>query len=287
MAKRNRRSRSEPAETETRKGDLRSLADHARENPALYVAAVVFIVAAGAAGAFYRIYQSHLESVAATEYARAIDIEDPAARAEALRDTSQRKSGLQDEILYMSGEAAFGAGNHEKAVEAFERLQRDFPNSLFTPAAVEGLGYVAEDKKDYAAALARYREVLDKWPESFAGRRQPGNIGRCQEKNGDFEAAKQAYNDQLEIFPGSHEALNAELALDLLEIEHPDLFQKTPEADAQEIPPDQAAQEVDALEDVVVSDGAKKAEDTGQGGQPVGADDEPEQEEPVEVTPDS
>lgn len=287
MAKRQRRSRSDAAESDAKKGDLQALGDHARENPGLYTVAVVFIVLCGVGGALYRVYQGSAENETATEYARAIDIEDPAERALALKGTSEQKSSLQDEILYMSGEAAFGADQHQEAAEAFEKLQRDFPNSVFAPAAVEGLGYVAEDKKDYAGALARYQEVLDKWPESFVGRRQPGNIGRCQEKNGDFEAAKLAYTDQQDIFPGSREALNAQRALDLLERDHPDLFAQTPEAVAGETAAAEVSLEAGTLEDVVVSDGGGEIVDAAQGVQPDDADPVPDQEEPGETAPGS
>lgn len=226
MAKRPQRKHRDSVDIEEKQGDLQALREHIKENPVLYVISIVFIVVCAGLGGVYRIHTGNVNRELTTQYARALDLEDPDARAEALASLSQGDSPLTAEALYMQGEAAYDAKKHKVAAAAFERLRQEFPEFPHTPDAVEGLGYVEEDQANYAAALAKYREVLDKWPDSFAGRRQPLNVGRCQERTGNLEAAVLAYRDQLEIFPGSSVAQRAQNALNRLRRTNPELFPK-------------------------------------------------------------
>lgn len=215
-------------ETIEKRTDWQALADHARENPVLYAAAVVFLVFCALVGVLYRVHTNSVEREVTGLYARALDETDPARRIEALDAVAKRKSRLAPEALYLQGETAFKNRDYLTAGLAFERLRKDFPDYTHTPDAVEGLGFIEEEKGNYEAAAAYYREVLDKWPGSFAGRRQQLNLGRCYEQLNQPQKAVESYREQMTMFPGSNVARRAQTALDRLRTKHPELFPQAP-----------------------------------------------------------
>ncbi|MCC6489917.1 MAG: hypothetical protein IT364_20680, partial [Candidatus Hydrogenedentes bacterium] len=79
-------------------------------------------------------------------------------------------------------------------------------------------------KADYDAAYGYYQEITQKWPASFAARRQPLNRGRVDEQRGKLAEAIEAYREQTALFPDSQVAAQAQAALDRLGQEHPELF---------------------------------------------------------------
>ena len=99
-------------------------------------------------------------------------------------------------------------------------------DSPFVPDAVEGLGAIAENAAQYDKAIASYKEIIEKWPTSFAKRRQQLNIARCQEAAGNLKDAVPAYKAQADEFPGSSFEKDAKTALDRLRASNPDLFPK-------------------------------------------------------------
>ena len=283
MATKSRRKIPEQPEHGPPKGDFQALSDHARTHPMLYTAAIAFIVLCGFAGVVYRVYASNQTKEIGAAYARALDIVDPAERQQALSEAAKKDSTLKAEILYMQGEAAFGAKDFESATLAFERIQLEFPSSSFAPDAVEGLGFIEEENKNYEAALERFMEVDAKWSNTFAGHRQQNNIGRCQERLGNIEGAVVAYREQLEIFPGSFEEQRANDALDRLRKSHPGLFPDAALAEAPERSPEEEAESPSEVPPVTIkldeiealpTDGDSAAGETA--GSDTPADDDPE-----------
>ncbi len=224
MAKKHSHSETEAHEEEVQKGDFEALLDHVKENPLLYTVGAVFIVVCALAGVFYRLYSDGVARERTAEYARALDIEDPIEQSESLAKLALGNSAQAAETLYLSGEMAFRGADVAKAEAAFARLRADFPDYEFTPDAIEGLGYIEESAGNYVDAIAKYQEILDKFPDSFAGRRQSFNIGRSQEQAGEVQAAIDAYRDQLTTFPGSNVARRAQAALDRLRESNNELF---------------------------------------------------------------
>lgn len=266
MAQRPKKPDAQVLDGEEKKGDFEALLDSVQENPLLYGAFVAFILVCGLAGVVYRVHARDVEREVATEYLHALDAETPAEQAEALEALATGKSGLAAEALYMQGEAAYRADDREGAAAAFKRLRETFPDSPFTPDAVEGLGAIEEDRNSFDEALARYREVLDTWPGSFTAKRQPFNIGRCQERAGNHAEAVEAFRDQLDLFPGSTVAGHAQHKLDRLRVSHPGLFPEVAAtADTQDHDHGEAAAVAyDAIPDVEISveDEAPAAEET-------------------------
>ncbi|PCJ56178.1 MAG: hypothetical protein COA73_12680 [Candidatus Hydrogenedentota bacterium] len=210
---------------ESSSNDFKALLNHVQQNPFIYAGAIGFIILCVVVSLLYRLNTEFSNRDAAAVYAQALDGETPAERVTAL-DLALDDSGPYAPLaLYMKGEAAFQNQDYDIAREAFEQLREQHPDFEFVPDAVEGLGYILEDQDNLAGALARYKEIVNTWPESFAGRRQSMNIGRCQEKLGDLDAAVTAFKDQLVLFPGSNVALRAQIELNRLRSSNPDLFE--------------------------------------------------------------
>lgn len=219
-----KKTREIPQTEGKKKGDLQALAAHAKENPVVYGVAAAFIVLCALLGLLYRASSMSREKDVAERYLRALDAEDPSLRLASLDPITDERTGLKPQVLYMTGETAFDASEYDEAREAFEQLADLYPDSEFTPDAVEGLGYIAEAEEAFNDALARYDEVLERWPTSFAALRQHLNRGRCFERLGDIQKAVEAYRAQVEAFPGSNAAADAQAALDRLRKTHPDAF---------------------------------------------------------------
>jgi tetratricopeptide (TPR) repeat protein len=224
MAKKDRLIEAEVHLEEEQQGDFEAFLDHIKENPLLYVVGTVFIVICALAGVSYRLYSDGVERNGNAEYARALDIEDPLKQAESLARVAEGGTAVSAEALYLSGEMAFRGSDLEKAEAAFTRLREEFPDFEFTPDAIEGLGYIEEDAGNYGEAITKYQKVLDKFPGSFAGRRQSFNIGRSSERAGEIQEAIDAYRDQLTAFPESNVARRAQNALNRLRESNSDLF---------------------------------------------------------------
>ncbi|MFO7775030.1 MAG: tetratricopeptide repeat protein, partial [Candidatus Hydrogenedentota bacterium] len=196
--------------------------EHIRENPLLYIAAVVFILIAAMAGVLYRVNVHAQQAQVVSEYARVMQTEDPAVRATELQQLASEARGLREEILYMAAESAFDAGEYEQAGELFQELRQEYPEGEFTPFAVEALGNLAEEDENYEEALRLYEEVVELWPETLPGKRAYYAMGRVHEEQDAIEEAIAAYEEQIAIFPGSNQARKARTALTRLDVEHPE-----------------------------------------------------------------
>lgn len=224
MAMNPRNPDNEGLDEEQTTGDWKALARHAKENPVLYSIAVGFIAFCALFGTLFRMNATQQEREITAQFARALIEESPADQVAALEPLTQKKTKLRAESLYMMGEAAYQARDGVKAEQAFERLRAEYPDFEYTPDAVEGLGFIAEERENYGEAVARYREVQEKWPEAFAGRRQGFNLGRAQERAENLSEAIESYRSQLELFPGSTVARRAQEALSRLRGSHEELF---------------------------------------------------------------
>ncbi len=206
--------------------DLAQLWQDIQERPLLYAGIVAFLIVCLLAGFLYRANAVSNRKDLMTAYAQALDKEAPADQYAALEPLSQTAAKNNDEVVYVTGETAYRAGQYDNAKTAFERMRNEFKDSPYTPDAVEGLGYIAENAKDYDNALAYYKEVRDTWGSSFAARRQPMNIAKMEERRGRLAEALAAYREQMQLFAGSSLADEASAALTRLEKSNPDLFPK-------------------------------------------------------------
>jgi len=203
--------------------DFDSLLEHMKVNPLLYAGAAAFIALSILAGVIYRTSTEAKNQELATAYAKAMDTQDPAMREAQLEKIKDRKGALHPEIVYMLGEAAYEAQDYDKAEKTFKEVMNSYPDSKFAADAVEGLGYIAEEKGEFKQAITYYKKARD-MAGYFASRRQSYNIGRAYESLGDYKSAIKAYQEQETSFPGSQVAANAEAALSRLKESQPDLF---------------------------------------------------------------
>lgn len=212
--------------TRTERDTLQRLTAHVVENPVLYAAATGFVALCLLIGLFYKVSANVNDRKVMTQYAKALQDDDPQKQSTDLAAVTEKKSRWTPEALYMLAETAIRVGDYEKAEQAFKRVRDEFSTSEYAPRAVEALAFLAENKGNLEAALAGYKEVIEKWPNSFIGRCQPLNIARIQENMGNLQAAAESYQSQVDMFPKSHVASNAEAALDRLRTSHPELFPK-------------------------------------------------------------
>jgi tetratricopeptide (TPR) repeat protein len=199
---------------------------HLRDNAALYAAAAAFVAVCVIAGVWYNVNRTSGEQKIMTDYAAALSKEKPEEQLSALAPVTESKSRWTAEALYVAGETAIRAGELEKAGQFFQRVLDEYGTSEYASTATEGLAFLAENKGDLDGALARYREVSEKWAGTFISRRQPLNIARVLEAKSDFKGAIESYQAQVSMFPDSKVAAKAQEALDRLKESHPDLFPK-------------------------------------------------------------
>ncbi len=218
------RSTRAHGDDETPKNDFRALIAHVQSNPWTYLGAAGFVVLVLIITGVYRLSQKSAMESAATELARALDVEDAVERAAALGKIADSGSPLAARALYLQGESELEVANYDGARNAFTALRESYPDYEFVPEAVEGLALIQEDAGNFSAARGIYEEVASKWPDSVAAQRQPFNIARCFEGEKNLTGAIEKYRNQLEVFPGSTIAVRAQQRLDQLRVEHPDLF---------------------------------------------------------------
>ena len=71
------------------------------------------------------------------------------------------------QFLLFIGAYNSGLGEYQKAIDTFERVVRDYPNSSLTSIAQCAIGIVYEEKlKDFDKAKTAYQKVLSNYPQS-------------------------------------------------------------------------------------------------------------------------
>jgi len=216
--------------------DFARLLAHIEENPWHYVAGAAFILFCMVAGFLFRLERMASEQRIITQYAEALAHDDLDARIAALEPVAGRRGHWGEEAQYMLGETALRARNYSLAEESFQALLSRNSKSEYAPQAREALAFIAENRGDLQAALDGYREVQERWGNTFTGRRQSLNVGRIQKELGNLEEAIATFEEQKQLFPESFTAMQAEMALAELREEHPELFpEEEPSLDFQEI----------------------------------------------------
>ena len=229
-----------------KKTDLERFVEHVKQNPMLYAASAAFVLVCLVAGGLYGLYESTRNQKIQTGYAAALDEEDPALVAANLEALTEKGGPWATEIWYMLGEKSLLAQNYPKAEEAFNVVVKEYPESEDAPKALDGLGFIHENRGDFQKALETYRQIADnpEWAKTLVGMRQQFNIGRVLEKMEHFDAAKEAYEKQIDLFPGTADepsmiSEQARAALERMKLEHPELFPA--EAEAEQATPSEEA----------------------------------------------
>ncbi len=210
--------------TRTVTDDTKALFGHVRENPLLYAAAAGFILVCLLVAVYIGVSRKNAAVAEMTQFASAVNNEDAAARAAQLGTLTETSGEWSAAAAYLAGESEIRAQNYDKAQEYFQRVLTEFPDSEYAPSAAEALGFLAENRGDNETALQRYREVADKWPNSFPARLVAVKVGRVLEALDRDTEAVDAYSDQFRRFPRAWTTASAMTAIDKLrESDTPDV----------------------------------------------------------------
>ncbi|MDH4285650.1 MAG: tol-pal system protein YbgF [Gallionellaceae bacterium] len=104
---------------------------------------------------------------------------------------------------YEAAYSLFKAGDHQKAVSAYQEFLKKFPESVYIPQASYELGSAHFALKDYKDALASYQLVTGKY--SFSPKAQDAMLGvaECQIELKELSAAKKTFKQIMAKHPGS------------------------------------------------------------------------------------
>jgi tetratricopeptide (TPR) repeat protein len=180
-----------------------------RENPIVAAAAAGFIVLVIAVGILFVVSRKAEVMESNTDLAIALVNEDPALRAEALRTVAETRAHNEALSRYLAGETAIRAQKYPEARALFEQLLAEHPTSEYAARAEEALAFLLENEGDREAALEAYRQVIQKYPDSFTAKTLYRRIGQIHEKLDRPEEAIDAYMQQFRVFPDGRVTVDA------------------------------------------------------------------------------
>ncbi len=112
-----------------------------------------------------------------------------------------------DEVIYFLGEANLTAGQHDKAIAAFDRLVIEFPDSKNWSDAIYALGSCYEERGDFEKAMFNYDRFLGKAPQApqanevrFRKAESLLQFGFAAEKAGDKATALTRYDQAEKLY---------------------------------------------------------------------------------------
>ena len=115
----------------------------------------------------------------------------------------------EDYALFQIGQAAYNAGDAERATEAFERLLRNYSDSEWREASRYTLGYVHFQNGAFDEAIEAYRSLIAAAPQDPLAAKAQYGIGDALFNAGDLGASVSAYRRVLERYPESPFAADA------------------------------------------------------------------------------
>ena len=126
-------------------------------------------------------------------------------------------------------EAAVGAQRTQKyddAVELFERLLEEFPQSEKSPDAYYALGVLYQDRtKDFSKAIESYKKLYEAYPDHPTAPNALFMIGFLQHNEmKDTAAAKATYESFIERYPDSPLVSSARFELENLRKDPAEMF---------------------------------------------------------------
>ncbi|MGC2333412.1 MAG: transglycosylase SLT domain-containing protein [Candidatus Acidiferrales bacterium] len=125
---------------------------------------------------------------------------------------AQRDPLLGDYALYWGAETDLAAGNDAAALAELQQFREDFPGSVMTEQALEGLGNAAIGAKQPSAAVA----ALDAYPQTPQRSALLFLRGEAHEQAGQILEAAADYRSVYEDFPTSEHAREAGVRFDFL-----------------------------------------------------------------------
>jgi tol-pal system protein YbgF len=144
-----------------------------------------------------------------------IEVEPPAA-AEPAPDTGVDGTGgpvpvsAEGQDLYDRGYTLYHQGRYLDAEASFQRFLQGYGGTDLADNAQYWIGEARYARRDFAGALAAFREVVSRFPR---GNKVPDALlkaGQSLEELGDAESARDSYREVMDRFPGSAASAVAE-----------------------------------------------------------------------------
>lgn len=118
--------------------------------------------------------------------------------------------------LYYRGLSLANLGRFDEAVDALDRIVRDYPRDFLTPMARYEIARVREVQGNVQEALTHYQALAVEPGRAVAPEEGILGIARCQEALGDREEALRTYQRILIEFPESNYLSDARAKVDEL-----------------------------------------------------------------------
>jgi tol-pal system protein YbgF len=121
-------------------------------------------------------------------------------------DAPEADSPAMENRAYEAAHKLFKAGNHQKAIEAFQQFLKKFPESVHVPNVHYEMGSTFFALKDYKNALTSYQLLMSKY--SFSPKTPDAmlSVAECQQELNDAISAKKTLKQIIAKYPGSRMA---------------------------------------------------------------------------------
>lgn len=143
----------------------------------------------------------HFESAEAAAAANAAAQQQPAASAD--NAPAAADDPALENRAYEAAYGIFKAGNHQKAITAFQEFLKKFPASVYAPNASYGLGNAYFALKDYKNALVNYQLFISNYSFSPKVPEAMLNVADCQQALENVSAARKTLKKIIAKYPGS------------------------------------------------------------------------------------
>ena len=115
----------------------------------------------------------------------------------------------EDYALFQIGQAAYNAGQTQRAADAFQRLLRTYRDSEWREASQYTLGYLYFQNGDFDQAIEAYRSLIAAAPQDPLAAKAQYGIGDAYFNAGELETSVGAYRRVLEEYADSPFAADA------------------------------------------------------------------------------
>ncbi|MBA3913695.1 MAG: transglycosylase SLT domain-containing protein [Acidobacteriales bacterium] len=162
-------------------------------------------------------------SDAISEYRSLVDVAPPEqkvsvqlALAEAMRQSGQNREAkkileampdftreVNAQKLFNLGELARASDDRDGFMNYLARLRQEDPNSVWLQSALLSAGNMYLVKKDYDAAIAAYGELATRFPKADRAAYAQWKVAWLSLRQNRVNDAKQGFEKQIELYPGS------------------------------------------------------------------------------------
>lgn len=114
-----------------------------------------------------------------------------------------------DSLNFQKASIILEQGDYAEAIDLYNRLIEEYPQSLLVPAATLQIGRSYEYMGNQDTALIYYNEVVNRFPESPGAQNALIEGGRIRLRNGSWNQAALAYEQFVERYPESERLAEA------------------------------------------------------------------------------